>query len=171
MRDIPEVAFPPGFGVRPMRRGEGALWIDIERDAEPYFAIGETLFSDEFGKDLAATERRCFFLTEEKGVAVGTISAWYSRDFKGRDHGQIHWFAIRRAYQGKGLGRAALSYAMKRLAERHERCCLFTQTARLAAIKLYLDFGFEPDVEPPGALEAWLEVRESLKHAGLEGLS
>jgi len=170
MDDIPQVPFPEGFSIRPMRRGEAALWTDIERDAEEYVAITDEVFEQEFGDDLQATERRCFFVVDAKGVAVGTISAWYSRDFKGQDYGRIHWVAIRRAYQGQGLGKAALSYAMNRLAEWHERCWLATSTARLPALKLYLDFGFVPDLDPPGAREAWRQVRAALPHPALQHL-
>ncbi len=168
--DIPQVAFPPGFGIRPMRPGEAAVWTDIHRDAEPYITITDGLFHDQFGTDLPATHRRCFFIVDGRGVAVGTISAWYSRDFKGRDHGRIHWVATRRAYQRRGLGRAGLSYGLNRLAEWHERAYLTTQTQRLPAIKMYLDFGFLPDLEQPNAGVAWRSVREALKHPALEEL-
>jgi GNAT superfamily N-acetyltransferase len=124
----------------------------------------------EFGDDLEAIQWRCFLLTDAEGVAIGTISAWYSREFRGQDYGRIHWFAIRPGHQGRGLGRAALSYAMQRLAEWHERAWLATSTGRLAAIKLYLDFGFAPDLEPDGARDAWREVATYLDHPGLAGI-
>jgi ribosomal protein S18 acetylase RimI-like enzyme len=95
------------------------------------------------------------------------ISAWYSREFRGEDHGRIHWLAVRPAYRRRGLARAALSHAMNRLAEWHDRCWLDTQAHRLPAIRLYLDFGFRPDLEPEGALEAWRRIRAALDHPGL----
>ena len=170
MEDIPEAPFPEGYSIRPMRSGEIGLWTDIQLDAEPYVRITPGTFLREFGSDLPAITRRCFFVTDEKGVAVGVISAWYSRDFKGGDHGRIHWVAVRPSYQGRGLGKAALSYALKRLAEWHERSFLDTSTARIRAIKLYLDFGFVPDLDLPGACDAWREVRSALSHPVLEEL-
>jgi beta-glucuronidase len=93
MNDIPQVSFPEGYRIRPMRLGEGALWTDIERDAEAYFPIWDDQFEREFARDLQATQWRCFLIVDEKGVAVGTISAWYDRTYKGQDYGQIHWLA------------------------------------------------------------------------------
>jgi beta-glucuronidase len=170
LRDIPQVPFPGGFGIRPMRLDEIGLWTDIERDAEPYFWVADDLFCREFGHDLQAVQWRCFIMTDRKGVGVGTISAWYNRDFKGQDYGRIHWLAVRQAYQRKGVGRAGLSFALNQLARWHERCYLITHTGRLPALKLYLDFGFVPDLDPPGAVEAWREVKGRLSHPALENL-
>lgn len=167
LRDIPQAAFPEGFGIRPLRPGEAALWTDIQRDAEEFFPIGDDLFFQQFGDDLPATEQRCFFVTKPKDVAVGTISAWYSRDFRGQDHGRIHWVAIRPDYQGRGLGRAAMTFALNRLARWHERCWLATSIARLPALKMYLDYGFLPDPEPEGAVAAWRSVAGVLDHPAL----
>lgn len=63
-----------------------------------------------------------------------------------------------------------LSYALIQMAQWHERAFLGTQTRRLAAIKLYLDFGFVPDLDGPWAREAWREVREVLDHPVLSSL-
>ncbi len=69
--------------------------------------------------------------------------------------------------QGKGLGKAALSFAMNRLAEWHDRCYLVTSTERIAAIKLYLSFGFEPDMTPANARAAWSELNGRHRHPAL----
>jgi hypothetical protein len=54
------------------------------------------------------------------------------------------------------------------MAQWHDRCFLGTQSKRLPAINLYLDFGFLPDMDEPGAIEGWREVRAQLKHPALE---
>jgi len=164
MENIPFHPFPEGFGVRAFRMGDQGIWTDIQRDAEPFFAIEDDLFEREFGYDLPAACRRCFFIVDHRGCAVGTISAWYSRDFKGQDYGRIHWVAVRPAYQRRGLARAGMSYTMLKLAQWHERAWLSTSTSRIGAIKLYLDFGFLPDLDTPGAREAWAGVRDKLSH-------
>ncbi len=56
---------------------------------------------------------------------------------------------------GKGLAKAGLSYAMKRLAQWHDCAYLATSIGRVGAIQLYLRLGFQPDREHPRALEAW----------------
>jgi ribosomal protein S18 acetylase RimI-like enzyme len=153
-----------------MRLGEGAVWVDIERDAEPYYPIADDMFVREFGRDPQATQWRSFLVTDAKGVAVGTVSAWYNRDYQGRDYGVIHWIAIRPAFQGLGLGKAALAHALRQLAKWHERCLLITQSRRLPAIRMYLNFGFLPDLSRPGAAVGWREVKAQLQHPTLEAL-
>src|SRR5678816_1753340 len=91
MNLIPIIELPSGYEMRPMRSDEIGLWTDIQRDAETLFKIDSDLFEREFGDDPEAWKRRCFFLVNPAGVAQGTISAWYSRDFLGEDYGRIHW--------------------------------------------------------------------------------
>ena len=170
MDAIPDCPCPKGYHIRPMRREETCLWTNIQRDAEPYLAISDGLFESKFGTDPAIIEQRCFLVLDAKSCAAGVISAWQSRLAGGTEIGRIHWLAIRRAHQGRGLGRAAISYALKRMAQWHDRACLDTSTERLGAVKLYLDFGFVPDMAWPGALEAWREVRRALHHPALEQL-
>lgn len=168
MGDLPCAEFPEGFSIRPMRLDEVGLWTDIHRDAEPYFPIEDDLFYQEYGDDLQATQQRCFIIANAKGVAVGTISAWYNRDFKGKDYGRVHWVAVRPAYQRRGLARAGLAHALHQLAQWHDRCYLRTSIPRVGAIRLYLDAGFRPDLEPVEAIDKWRQV--DLSHPGLEGI-
>ncbi len=170
MRDIPQFPIPEGFAMRPMKPDENSLWVDIWRDAEPYFDIADDTFTKSFGADPAGIVQRCFILNTAKGVSVGTISAWYDRKYRGVDYGRIHWVAIRQAYKGRGLGKVIMTYAMNQLAQWHDRAVLNTQSKRLNAVKLYLDFGFVPNLDLPGAIVAWREVAAGLKHPALEKL-
>jgi GNAT superfamily N-acetyltransferase len=163
MDHIPQADFPAGFSMRPMRHDEAGLWTDIQRDSERLFTVGSELFQAEFGDDPDAWSRRCFFIVNALGVALGTISAWYSRGFNGQDHGRIHWFAIRPAWQGKGLARPALSYAMNVLAAHHQRAYLATSWDRPAAIKLYLDYGFLPAIDSPASRRKWQKAQDTLQ--------
>lgn len=167
LRDVPVVPFPEGFGIRALRRDEGPLWTDVQRDAEKLFPIADDLFVRQFGDDGQEIERRCFFVVDGKKQAVGTISAWRG-DAKDASWGRIHWVAVRPAYHRRGLAKAALAFALGRLAEWHERAFLDTSTGRLPALKMYLDFGFAPDLShDPDAISAWRVVRAALDHPGL----
>jgi hypothetical protein len=53
---------------------------------------------------------------------------------------------------------------MRALTRWHERAYLVTSTERVGAIKLYLDFGFEPF----GDLEKWTAFAKHLTHPLLE---
>lgn len=169
LKALPVVPFPGGCGIRSMRVEDIGLWTDIQREAEPYFPISDTLFREQFGDDPSAIGWRCFLVTDPKGLGIGTISSWYNRDFHGQDYGRIHWVSLRPAWQGKGLGKAALAYAMARLAQWHERAYLVTSSERLAAIHLYLDFGFTPDLSEAEAPAVWREIATRLKHPALAG--
>ena len=168
MAGLPAPFFPDGYGIRPMSLDDIGLWTDIEIDAEPFVTIKPTLFREQFGSDPEAVPKRCFILTDARGLGVGTISAWYSRDFRGLDYGRIHWVAVRPAHQGKGVARAGLAYAMRVLEQWHERAYLVTAIERVGAIKLYLDFGFAPDLEPEGARAVWAEFAKAHPHPLVE---
>jgi GNAT superfamily N-acetyltransferase len=167
MKDVPVAAFPEGYGIRTMSRRDIGLWIDIQRDAERYLEIKDGLFEQEFGYSNAAIQWRSFIVTAPRGLGVGTVSAWYDRDFRGAEYGRIHWVAIRESFQGRGLGKAALAHAMHVLAQWHDRCYLVTSTERVVAIRLYLDFGFEPDLTPSDAREKWHRLSLDLDHPRL----
>jgi GNAT superfamily N-acetyltransferase len=170
LTDLPAVAFPEGYDIRAMQPNEGGLWQDIERDAESFFRIEDGLFERVFGSNLAATAWRCFLVTGPRGVAVGTLSAWSDTQYLGEPWGQVHWVAIRPAYQRKGLARAALAYTLQQLAQWHERAYLGTQSLRLPAIRLYLEMGFVPDLRHLGAPEAWANVAQQIDHPALRDL-
>lgn len=176
MRGCPDVPFPAGFGIRPFRRGEGPIWTRIQQRAEPFADIDGDRFDQVFGEHLDALEDRSFFVVTADGDEIGTITAWWDPDWRGKEWGRIHWVAIEPRYQGRGLSKPAMSVAMKRLQESHERCYLGTTTGRLGAIKVYLDFGFCPDLDsveseamfdgglPRSTAEVWTEVASVLEH-------
>ncbi len=168
--DIPQVDFPDGYSIRPLRVEEGAVWSDVVIEAEPWLELSTDLFTNEFSSDLSSVPERCFFVVDGADTPIGTISAWYKGAVRGLDYGLIHWVAVRPAHQGKGLGKAALSFALQKLALWHERAMLGTQSKRLPAISLYLNFGFLPDLEEAGAVEDWRLLRDQLNHPALNSM-
>lgn len=165
MENIPEFSIPEGFAIRNYRPGEGYIWTRIQRAAEPYINIDDGLFMRAFKRDLLVMEDRSFFLTTDAGEEIGTITAWWQPDMDGKNWGQIHWVAIHPDYQGRGLSKPMMSVAMTRLKQSHERCFLDTSTGRLPAVKVYLDFGFIPDLSRENnSREVWAEVASVLEH-------
>ncbi len=77
----------------------------MERAAETVLTIEDDLFMGEFGGDVPAIEERCFLLIDENRQPVGTISAWYSDNYKGtgQNWGRLHWFAIKPSHQHRGI--------------------------------------------------------------------
>lgn len=161
---LPDWPFPEGFGMRPIQPGEEAVWIDIQRDAEPYFDTADDLFDREFGYDPRAAWERVFFVTDPDGYAVGTMGAWYNRTFRGENYGRIHWVSIRRAFQGLGLARASLAGALRFLARHHPKAYLSTQAKRLPAIAIYLDAGFLPCITTATDRIAWAQTAAAMRN-------
>ncbi len=170
LSEIPQADIPPGFAIRPLHPDEGPAWTDLILEAEEWLDLSRNLFTSEFGHDLRSVPERCFFIVDAEDIPVGTISAWYRHGYRGLDYGLIHWVATRPAYQGRGLGKAGLSFALTRLARWHQRALLSTQTKRLPAIALYLNFGFQPDLDEPGARSNWRQLKAELRHPALDNL-
>lgn len=66
-----------------------------------------------FADHLDILPGRMFFIENYKGEKVATATAYY--DIYGRDNsgdGWLHWVAVRRDYQGKGLSKPLITYAL-----------------------------------------------------------
>ena len=171
LENLPDYALPGGYRVRTFRRGEERLWAEIEVSAgefEGSLDLALERFDAEFGVDIEGMESRGLFLETDGGYAIGTATGWYNPDFLGQDYGRIHWVGIRPEYHGRGLGRPLVGAAMRRLAESHKRAYLHTLSPRLAAIRIYLDFGFRPLPMRADCERAWRMIGEELRHPGLE---
>ena len=175
MRDIPLFALPDGFVFRDFRApgddgsGDAGTWVRIQAAAEAQFMqITHETFLNDFGGHESQLPGRSWFVTTEKGEDVASITAWWwdtppDCELQGRV-GLIHWVARIPEYQGRKIGKAMMTKAMQRLARDHQVAYLNTSTIRIPAIRMYLDFGFLPDMKKNRADEAWSLVRESLKH-------
>lgn len=174
MLNVPQHEFPKGYSLRRFRQGDWATWVRVQQLAEPFYTIDQATFDKNFGQDLPAMPERSFFLVAPDGSDTGTITAWYDlsvKNYPGQAVGRIHWVCIVPLHQRKGLCRPMMTAAMNRLkALGHERAVLDTQTPRLAAIKVYLDFGFLPDLRDDEARRAWRLVKQELPHPGLAGV-
>ena len=86
------------------------------------------------------------FIEDKDGKKVATATAYY--DITNRDKsgaGWLHWVAVRREYQGKGLSKPLILYVleiMRKLGYTHAK--IPTQTTTWVACKVYLDLGFLP---------------------------
>ncbi|OGV50760.1 MAG: hypothetical protein A2X49_12135 [Lentisphaerae bacterium GWF2_52_8] len=170
MEALPGFSFPGGFSARHMKPKDVAEWISIWRELEPPGKISDELFEKQFGTDWGEIEKRCFLILSPDGSSAGTISAWFDNSFKGGEWGRIHWVALRKDFQGKGLAKPMLSMAMEKLASMHKRCYLVTQTYRIPAISLYLKFGFLPDISSDEDCKLWRQVAKDMEAPALKEL-
>ncbi len=164
MEDIPEYALPPGYSIRWYRPGDEAHWVRIHLEADKYNTITPELFTREFGTDPHLLAERQCYLVDMEGHVIGTATAWFNENFRGRPYGRVHWVAIVPEMQGRGLAKPLMATVCLRLRELgHDRAYLTTSTARLPAINLYLKFGFLPGIRNERDLAVWRELQPMLR--------
>ena len=137
---------PSGFSIAGFVPGDEVQWASIETAVGEFMTEGEALtyfqttylpYSDEL-------TRRCVFVRNADGGAVGAITSWWNTT-EGRRYPSVHWLAVRPDAQGLGLGKALVAESLKRLVwlEGDRAIFLHTQTWSHRAIAIYLNAGFE----------------------------
>lgn len=157
LADAPPTEFPAGFALRAFRPDDETLWLDLVRESDPLWTGAPDLFVRTFAGEPAERARRLVFLQAPSGTVVGTVAAWFGDTGWGR----VHWLMVRPPWRGRGLGRALLGWALRRLRELgHEQAFLITEAGRLPALRLYLSAGFVPDPQSPAEHAAWAALRQ-----------
>lgn len=145
-RPIPECPLPAGYAIARFIPGNEESWAEIEASVGEFDSAGEAIryfrqtympLPDELGK-------RLLFVENERGEAVGTIMCWW--DYTGvRRDPSVHWFAVKRGFQGLGLGKALVAACLREMIrlEGDRDIYLHTQTWSYKAVRLYSRFGFE----------------------------
>jgi len=159
LESIPEFMLPQGYSLRWYKSGDEAVWARIQRRSDTLNQITAQLFEQQFGLDSALLAARQCYLVNAEDAEIGSATAWFKNDFEGRNFGRVHWVAILPEYQGRGLSKPLMTAICRRLRELgHEGAYLSTSSARLTAIKLYLQFGFKPLIRSVEEGEAWREL-------------
>ena len=162
--EIPDYAIPAGYSTRWYQPGDEKSWYKIHLLADVYTKVTPDLYEKEFGNDTKMLAERQCFLVDRKGVLIGTATAWLD-DHSIQSPGRIHWVAIVPVEQGKGLAKPLLTAVCNKLKDLgHSRAYLTTQTIRIAAINLYLKFGFVPAVNSERDKQIWRRLQTYLKY-------
>ena len=162
---IPQHPLPADYAIHWYRPGDRETWVQIHALAETHVPTSAAVYDQQFERNEAELARRQAFLQDAKGNAIGTATAWFDDNYHGARFGRVHWVAIIPEHQGKGLAKPLLTAVCKRLVELgHNRACLTTLTAKLPAIRLYLSFGFEPDIQTDEDRRAWGDALAKLDH-------
>ena len=174
LRALPRHAVPDGYAIRPYAPGDEHAWVGIQAAADAHNVITGELFRAQFGDNPGELARRLFLLVDPtaeavgSGAAIGTAAAWFDDTGRGPGFGRVHWLAIHPDHQGRGLAKPLLGHVCVTLRELgHERAFLTTSTARLAAIALYLSFGFAPEIGGPEDAAAWTALQRSAPELSL----
>ena len=161
---LPDYEIPSPFSIRRYLPGDELAWQQIHFEADVYNTFPDSRFVEQFGTNEDRILENQFYLCDTSGCPVGTATAWHRRmEGRAKDDGLVHWVAIAPPHQGKGLSKPLLSAVCQRLRERgFERAYLDTSSARIAALALYLSFGFVPDIREPSQQEVWTRILERL---------
>lgn len=170
--NIPEYALPQGYRFVLYRTGDAESWINIEisakelKDREQGTEVWEKYYG---GKDSELVSRMVF-IENDKGEKIATATAFY--DIYGRDKsgdGWLHWVAVHRDYQGRGLSKPLISHTLKLMKSLgYTRAKIPTQTTTWLACKIYLDFGFVPiKKNAERSRDGWRIVRTLTNHPAL----
>lgn len=134
---------PPGYHIRKCRDDELEIWMDFPFDdpleAKRYRGFMSSYFQNVYADKKKEFFDKCLFVCDLQDRPIGTCFAWRAYD----KITTIHWFKVLKPYEGKGIGRALLSYVMQSLSDSEFPVFLHTQPSSYRAIKLYADFGFE----------------------------
>jgi len=137
---------PTGFSIYVFGPGEEVSWASIETAVGEFSTIDDALicFQTTYWPYRDELTRRCVFVRDADGGAVGTITSWWDAT-EGRRDPSVHWLAVRPDAQGLGLGKALVAECLERLVwlEGDRAIFLHTQTWSHRAIAIYLKAGFE----------------------------
>lgn len=172
LEHIPRIELPQGYRFVFYKPGDRDAWIDIEKSAREFinYEQGMVSWNKYYENRQEELSVRMVFIENSAGEKVATATAFYDiyeRDKSG--DGWLHWVAVRREYQGKGLAKPLISYVlnvMRELGYRHAK--IPTQTNTWLACKIYLDLGFMP--LPKNAVNSrngWRIIKALTNHPAL----
>ncbi len=163
--NIPVYGLPEGFSFRYYRPGDMDVWIDIEKQADTHNTFDRQQFESTFNNRLDLLQQRMIFIFDDKGRPIATSTAWYENDTVGL----VHWVAVVPSMQGRGIAKPLLTCTLERFVELgYQSAMLRTQTFRIAAINLYLKFGFAPLITSPQDTDNWRQTAAKFKTIGLD---
>lgn len=176
LSELPEYPLPAGYRFVPYSHKDRDTWIAIEQSAKEFANYGQGLeaWNRYYADNLDILPDRMFFIENDKGEKIATATAFYNiygKDASGA--GWLHWVAVKREYQGKGLSKPLITYvlkAMKKLG--YTRAKIPTQTNTWLACKVYLDLGFLPiEKNLEHSYEGWKIIKALTGHPGLADMS
>lgn len=150
LSDIPSFPLPEGYRFAAYKSGDKAAWIDIELSSGEILSLqhGEECWQRYYGKREAELADRMFFIEKKDGQKVATATAFYNIHTNDKSEGQLHWVAIKKEEQGKGLSKPLITFTlevMKKLGYTNTK--IHTQTNTWLACRIYHDLGFRPTEE------------------------
>lgn len=175
LEDLPVFSLPEGYHFVFYRPGDRDTWIEIESSAREFTCYDQGLSSwNRYyqGKDDELIHRMVF-IENEAGEKVATATAFYNIYRDDPDGaGWLHWVAVRREYQGRGLSKPLITHVLQIMASLgYTQAKIPTQTNTWLACKVYLDLGFRPiPANAQRNRRGWQIIRTLTHHPALEKL-
>lgn len=170
---IQHFVLPEGYQFVFYAPGDRDAWIAIEKSAKEFNSYDKGLeaWNRYYAENEKILENRMVFVEDNQGRKVATATVYF--DITGRDKsgdGWLHWVAVRREYQGKGLSKPLISYVlniMRGLGYTHAK--IPTQTTTWLACKIYLDLGFAPVPQnAANSRKGWEIIKALTNHVTLQ---
>ena len=173
--DMAEIPLPAGYSYVFYQDGDRDAWIDIEKSAREFSTYEEGLdaWNKYYERHTDVLPHRMVFVVNAAGEKVATATAYF--DIRGIDQsgdGWLHWVAVRREEQGKGLSKPMISHVISVMrALRYRRAKIPTQTTTWVAVKVYLDLGFRPIPKNlVNSRDGWRIIKRLTDHPALAAL-
>ncbi len=173
LMDLPCYDLPEGYRFVFYRPGDRKCWIEIEQSAGEFSCCEDGLAAWDryYGGHEEELENRMVFILNSYGEKVATATAY--RDISNEEtenSGWLHWVAVRKDHQGRGLSKPLISHTLQVMAGfGYSHCKIPTQTTSWLACKVYLDLGFLPTKESAQKAESgWRIVKALTNHPALK---
>ena len=134
---------PDGYKLRLCRHDELHIWkiihFDDEQTAKKHLGYMDYYYDAVYAPKGNLFYEKCLFVVDVNDNPIATCLIW-------KAYGAIstvHWYKVKKKYEGKGIGRALLTVIMRNLSQSDYPVLLHTQPESNRAIKLYSDFGFK----------------------------
>ncbi len=142
---VPFASLPEGFSFINFKKGDEDDWAIIETSVFEFTSVSEAkeYFVNKYIKDINKLDKRSIFVQNSEGKKVATFTCWHEL-LNNKQVPFMHWVACHPKYQGKGIGKALISYGTKKMIELDGDVDMYipTQTWSHKAISLYICVGF-----------------------------
>lgn len=173
--EVPQYTLPDGYRFVPYADNDRDVWINIEISAGEFSSYEQGLeaWNRYYAAKLDELPNRMFFIETNEGEKVATATAFYNiygQDTSG--DGWLHWVAVKREYQGKGLSKPLITYVLRVMNKLgHVHAKIPTQTNTWLACKVYMDLGFLPiEKNMEHNYEGWRIIKALTGHSALQTL-
>lgn len=173
LEGLPCIPLPEGYRFVFFRPGDRDVWISIERSAKELASHeqGLEVWDKYYGGNEDTLRDRMVFVENSSGEKVATATAYHDithRDTSG--DGWLHWVAVRREDQGRGLSKPLISYVLNLMRNLgYARAKIPTQTTTWLACRIYLDFGFRPlAANAVNSRDGWRIIKALTDHEALK---